>query len=100
MHHLSFIEGIGGSELMMVFFVILLLFGANKLPEFAKGLGKFVRKFKKATSVIEEEFRRAIDTPDDLDEVPKKKPTPSTASAANTVAHVSNTSPTASVDKV
>ena len=57
---LAFIEGIGGPELMMIMFVILLLFGANKLPELAKGLGKSVREFKKAASGVEEEVRRAM----------------------------------------
>ena len=35
---LAFIEGIGGPELMMIMFVVLLLFGANRLPELAKSL--------------------------------------------------------------
>jgi sec-independent protein translocase protein TatA len=57
---LAFIEGIGGPELMMIMFIVLLLFGANKLPELAKGLGKSVRTFKKAASGVEEEVRRAM----------------------------------------
>ncbi len=62
---LAFIEGIGGPELMMIMFVVLLLFGGQKLPELAKGLGKSLREFKKAASGVEEEFKRAIeDTPD------------------------------------
>ena len=36
---LAFIEGIGGPELMMIMFVVLLLFGANRLPELARGIG-------------------------------------------------------------
>ena len=39
----AFIEGIGGPELMMIMFIILLLFGADKLPGLAKGIGKSVR---------------------------------------------------------
>ena len=58
---LAFIEGIGGPELMMIMFVILLLFGANKLPELARGLGKSVKEFKKAASGVENEIRRAMD---------------------------------------
>lgn len=57
---LAFIEGIGGPELMMIMFIVLLLFGANKLPELAKGIGKSVRTFKKAASGVEEEVRRAM----------------------------------------
>jgi sec-independent protein translocase protein TatA len=58
---LAFIEGIGGPELMMIMFIILLLFGANRLPELARGLGKSVREFKKAASGVEEEVRRAME---------------------------------------
>jgi sec-independent protein translocase protein TatA len=57
----GFIEGIGGPELMMIMFIILLLFGANRLPELARGLGKSVRDFKKAASGVEEEVRRAME---------------------------------------
>lgn len=56
----AFIEGLGGPELMMVLFIILLLFGANKLPELARGLGRATREFKKATSGVEEEIRTAM----------------------------------------
>ena len=69
---LAFLEGIGGPELMMIMFIILLLFGANKLPELAKGLGKAVREFKKATSGVEDEIRRAMDEPENP--APKKSP--------------------------
>ena len=68
----AFIEGIGGPELMMIMFVILLLFGADKLPGLAKGIGKSVREFKKAASGVEEEVRRAMEQPDEPH--PKKFP--------------------------
>lgn len=58
---LAFIEGLGGPELIMVLFVVLLLFGANRLPELARGMGKAMREVKKATSGVEEEFRNAMD---------------------------------------
>lgn len=59
----AFIEGIGGPELMFIMFIVLLLFGANKLPELARGMGKAVREFKKATSSVENEVRRAMEEP-------------------------------------
>lgn len=59
----AFIEGLGGLELLMILFVILLLFGANKLPELARGLGRATREFKKATSGVEEEIRNAMADP-------------------------------------
>jgi TatA/E family protein of Tat protein translocase len=58
---LAFIEGIGGPELMMVLFVVLLLFGADRLPELARGVGKSMREFKKAASGVEHEVRRAME---------------------------------------
>ena len=47
---------ISGQEIIIVFVVVLLLFGANKIPEFAKGLGKGMREFKKATDDIKREI--------------------------------------------
>ncbi len=44
-------------------FIVLLLFGANKLPELARGAGKAVREFKKATSSVETEMRKAMEEP-------------------------------------
>ena len=67
----AFIEGIGGPELMMIMFIVLLLFGANRLPELARGIGKSVREFKKAASGVEDEVRRALDE----EPLPKKFPT-------------------------
>ncbi|MEX2045022.1 MAG: twin-arginine translocase TatA/TatE family subunit, partial [Opitutus sp.] len=58
---LAFIEGLGGPEMVMIFVVVLLLFGGHKLPEFARGLGKTMREFKKAASGVEEEFKRALE---------------------------------------
>ncbi len=68
----AFIEGIGGPELMMIMFIVLLLFGADKLPGLAKGLGKSVREFKKAASGVEEEVRRAMEEP--VEPQPKQFP--------------------------
>jgi len=39
-----------GPELIIVLFIIILLFGAKKLPDLAKGLGKGIREFKSATT--------------------------------------------------
>jgi sec-independent protein translocase protein TatA len=48
---------IGMQELILIFLIILLLFGARKLPELAKGLGKGIREFKKAASGLEDEIK-------------------------------------------
>ncbi len=42
--------GLGYQELMVILVIVLLLFGAQKLPELARGLGKSVSEFKKAQS--------------------------------------------------
>ncbi len=47
--------GIGVQELMVIFLIILVLFGAKKLPELAAGLGKGIREFKKATREAQED---------------------------------------------
>jgi sec-independent protein translocase protein TatA len=47
---------ISGQEIVMVFIVILLLFGSKSIPDLAKGLGKGLREFKKASDDIKREF--------------------------------------------
>lgn len=47
---------IGMPEMVMIFIIILLLFGAKKLPELARGIGKSMGEFKKAR----EDFEREI----------------------------------------
>ncbi len=49
--------GLGVQELILIFLIIMVLFGAKKLPEIGRGLGKGIREFKRATeqSVVEEE---------------------------------------------
>jgi sec-independent protein translocase protein TatA len=52
------IGGIGAQELLLILLIILLLFGARKIPEIARGLGKSVAEFKKGTKDLEEEIKR------------------------------------------
>ena len=56
----------GPTELLIIFIIVLLLFGAKRLPELAKGLGKGIREFKDATKNVEDEFK-------ELEEVEKEK---------------------------
>ena len=53
--------GLGGGEIVLILFIILLLFGAKKLPELAKGLGKGINEFKKASKDIKDEVEQTID---------------------------------------
>ncbi len=49
----------GGWELIVIFLVILLLFGAKRLPELAKGLGQSIREFKGAVDGVQKEIQDA-----------------------------------------
>ncbi len=49
----------GGSEMLLVLFVILLLFGAKKLPELSRSLGRSLGEFKKGKEDLERELRDA-----------------------------------------
>jgi sec-independent protein translocase protein TatA len=53
------IGSLGNGEMLMIGALILLLFGAKKLPEFARGLGKSLGEFKKARNEFEQEIHRA-----------------------------------------
>jgi TatA/E family protein of Tat protein translocase len=50
---------IGSQELVLIFILILLLFGAKKLPEFARGLGKSLGEFRRAKEEFEDEITRS-----------------------------------------
>jgi sec-independent protein translocase protein TatA len=50
--------GIGAQELILIFLVILLLFGARRIPEIAQGLGKGMREFKKAMRDTQNELTK------------------------------------------
>jgi TatA/E family protein of Tat protein translocase len=51
--------GIGASEILLIVLFVLIFFGADKIPEFARGLGKGMREFKKATEDIKEEINNS-----------------------------------------
>ncbi len=49
---------IGGSELFLILLIILVFFGAKKLPDLAKGLGQGIREFRKAARDVQEEVEK------------------------------------------
>ena len=59
--NLAFIQNLRAPELILIFLVVLLLFGAKRLPELFRSFGKSIREFKKATSEIEDDIRTSID---------------------------------------
>ena len=52
---------IGGWELAVILFLILLLFGAKKIPELARGLGRGISEFKNATKEIKEDIEQSAE---------------------------------------
>ncbi len=52
------VGGLGPMEIMAVLAVVVLLFGAKKIPDLAKGLGTGIKEFKKATNEDEEEAKK------------------------------------------
>lgn len=68
----AYLGGIGGGELLLVFVVFLLLFGAKKLPSMARAFGRAIAEFQRAARDVREEFLRA-------DEPPASPPAPPTA---------------------
>ena len=62
MHNLPLAFGsLGGQEMIWIFIIVLLLFGAKKLPELARGVGKSMGEFKKAREEFEREISRSED---------------------------------------
>jgi sec-independent protein translocase protein TatA len=51
--------GLGGMEVVLILAVVLILFGAKKIPELAKGLGSGIKEFKKATKEVTDEIQNA-----------------------------------------
>jgi sec-independent protein translocase protein TatA len=70
MKTLLFLGSIGMPELLIIAFIILLLFGAKRIPDLMKGIGKGVRSFKEGVNDIEKQVD-SIDTDVNKDE--KKK---------------------------
>ncbi len=66
---LALLDMLGGSELLVIFLLVLIFFGGEKMPEFARGLGKAIREFRKAAAGVEQEFKKAME-----DEQPKPNP--------------------------
>jgi sec-independent protein translocase protein TatA len=55
----AFLGDVGGGELMLILVFILVFFGANRIPELARGLGKGMRQFREATNEIRSEIENA-----------------------------------------
>jgi len=58
---LGLIGPLGTTETILILLVILILFGAKKIPEFAKGLGQGVREFKNAANNVKAEVKKEVE---------------------------------------
>lgn len=76
---------LGWPEIVGILLVLLLLFGAKKLPELARGLGKGINEFKRASRDVQDELQRAVE------EEPPPPPRPVTPPPASATA--SSTAP-------
>ena len=67
----QFLGNLRGWEWVIIFLVILLLFGGRKIPELMRGLGKGVHSFRKGMQEAREEMYRPLDESDDKTETKK-----------------------------
>jgi sec-independent protein translocase protein TatA len=88
--NIIFAAMLGGWEIILILAVVLILFGAKKLPELAKGLGTGIKEFKKATREVTDEIQNAAD---DTQPPPRKLPPSASPSAPaeTTVSQASST---------
>jgi len=57
--NITFAWALGGTEVVLILAVVLILFGAKKIPELAKGMGQGIKEFKKATREVTDEIQNA-----------------------------------------
>ena len=81
MSTLLFVGGLGGWEILLIVSIILIFFGAKKIPELARGLGTGIREFKNATTEVKKEIEKEEEKPSH-----KSTETASTTTEADTAA--------------
>jgi sec-independent protein translocase protein TatA len=78
---------LGGWEWVIVLLAVLLLFGAKKIPELARGLGTGIKEFKKATREVTEEIQNATE---DKPQPQNKSIAATSSQPAQTISQTSN----------
>jgi sec-independent protein translocase protein TatA len=58
---LAFLSGVGVQEILVIGLVILVFFGAKRIPEFMKGIGKGVREFKNGVKDVTDDIDRSVE---------------------------------------
>ena len=85
--NITFAWALGGTEVVLILAVILILFGAKKIPELARGMGQGIKEFKKATKEVTDEIQNA---PTDA---PAKPAAPAPTQSSQTVAQSATPTP-------
>lgn len=65
---LLFLGGIGGWEVFLIVLLVVILFGAKRIPELARGMGKGIREFKDATRDVKDEIDKEVNEIKKLDQ--------------------------------
>lgn len=81
---LAFIGNFGGGEIILIFLIILLLFGAKKVPELFRSLGKGVTEFRKAKNDWEQDISEVMNQ-EPIEDHDFKKPDDTKSEASDTV---------------
>lgn len=89
--NIMFAAMLGGWEIILILAVVLILFGAKKLPELVKGLGTGIKEFKKATREVSDEIHNAADET----QQPRKLPPSGTSAPSEPTVTQSSTTPKA-----
>ena len=76
------LTNLAGPDLLIILLIVLVLFGAKKLPELARGMGQAVKEFQKAKDEFTDELHKAGNTP----ATPNVQPAQSTVARADTAA--------------
>jgi sec-independent protein translocase protein TatA len=91
--------GLSGGELILIMAAVLILFGARKIPEFAKGLGQGIKEFKKASREVSDEIQRVTEdnsySPPPQPRLPATPPNSEPASVSTGTPSASSSAPKA-----
>lgn len=74
MHPLLALSTPGWPEILVILIIILVLFGAKRLPELARGIGQSLNEFKKAREELDREVSKTVDAAAKATEAPGKEP--------------------------
>jgi sec-independent protein translocase protein TatA len=77
--NLAIIQNLGPMELFIIFFVVLIFFGAKRLPSLAASFGKSIKEFKKATQDIENDIQTAMNAEPPKQVHPPQQTVPNTS---------------------